>query len=322
MAILTYADLQNRVLRSLDEAGDTGTTIAIAKDYLQVAHSQRVASRTWNFMLWPDVATFTTLANTRYYSLHQEFGRMLWMRNRGTKDYLREAPFRQLEALGVDWLNDTGRADRFALTTRMPVQAQPTASSTVSIVSTSASDTTPTVIVRGMTANGVTTETLTANGISTVTSTNSFTTILQATKTGTWVGRVTLSAGSTTLLTLFPTENGRSYQQLELLRIPTAGDVVEYRFARQPSILSNDNDLPDIPPPFQELVVYDALLLMAGYNTELKPAAAQVWAAQRDRLLEGLEQSQLEGQSIGSEVRYVRYLGDDNIASVPRITSS
>lgn len=321
--ILTYADLQNRVLRTLDEAGDAGTTLAIVKDYIQAAHHARCCSHGWNFMLWPDSVTFTTVASTRYYALHQEFHRLLWMRNRTSKEYMREVPFRALEATGADWVNDTGKADRFVLTSTQPVSAQPTTSSTVRIVSTSASDTTScTVIIRGVTSNGVTTETLTANGTSNVTSTNSFSTVLQVTKTGTWVGRMTLTAvtGTLTLLTLFPEEYGRSYRQLEMLRVPDAGDTIEYRFFRQPSILSNNTDIPDIPPPFQEIVVYDALIRMAGYNTELNPQSVKVWEEQRDLLLEGMEQSQLEGQAIGAEVRYVRYMGDDSAPIVPQIS--
>lgn len=324
MAILTYADMQDKVLRSLDEAGDTGTTLAIVKDYIQVAHNVRCTSTPWNFMLWPDVVTFSTVANTRYYSLHQEFQRILWIRNRTTKEYLREAPLRALEELGVDWNNDTGSADRYILTANQQVQAQPTSSSTVTIVSTSASDTSSnscTVIVRGETSNGVTSETITATGTSNATSTNSFTTILQITKTGTWAGTLTVTAGAVTLLKLFATEYGRNYRRLETLRIPTPGETIEYRFYRQPNSLSNDRDLPNIPPPFQELTVFDSLLLIAGYNTELNPQAVRVWTDQRDQLLEGLIQSQTEAQGLGAEVRYIRFMGDDAISQIPRITS-
>ena len=320
--MLTYLDLQNKVLRSLDEAGDTGTTQAIAQDYIQAAHNWRVTGSPWPFMLWPDVETFTTVANQRYYPLHQEFHRLLWVRNRGSKEYLREAPFRTLESLGVDWNNDTGKADRFFLGPRQPLMTQPTSASTISIVSSAAGDTTPTVIIRGDTTNGVTTETLTANGTTTVTGSTSFTRILQVSKMGTWTGTLTISAGSTTLLKLFAGERGRSYQQLEMLRLPDAGDVIEYRFFRQPSPLSNDYDLPDIPPPYAEITVYDALLMMAAYNTEIDAKAVKVWADMRSQYEEGLARTFLEGQSIGAEVRYVRFIGDEAGGGFPVINAN
>lgn len=322
MAVLTYSDLQNRVLRSLDEAGDTGTTLAIAKDYIQSAHDTRVTAQPWRFMLWPDVVTFTTTA-TRYYSLHQEFHRLLWARNRTTKEYLREAPFAALENMGVDWNNDTGSANQFVLTSTQAVQAQPSSASTITIVSSSASDTTSAkaITIRGMTANGVTTESITPTGTTQATGSTSFTHILGITKAAAWAGTLTVTAGATTLLVLFPTEYGRRYTQMEILRTPTVGETLEYRFFRQPSPLSADNDLPDIPHPFAEITVYDALLLMAGYNTELNPQAVRVWKERQAALEEGMQQAFVEAQSLGSEVRYVRYLGDDAATYLPRVIS-
>lgn len=324
MAFLTYKDLQDRVLRQLDEAGDTGTTLAIAKDNIQSAHDQRVTSEPWRFMLWPERVTLPTVAGQESYSLHQEFHRPLYFFNRNTETYLIEVPHRQLESTGVRWLTDTGSADRFYLEGVQPVIAQPPTAQQISIVSSSAGDTSSkTVIVRGMTANGMVTETLSANGVTPVTSTNSFSAILNVTKPATWGGTMTMSCAtpSTTLLTLFAAELGRQYNKLFLLRAPTAVETIEYRFFRRPSPLSLDNDIPDIPAPFAEITVYDALILMAGYNTELNPQAVQVWRERRDALEEGMEQAFLEGQSISSEVRYVRYMGDDSVFPVPRINS-
>jgi hypothetical protein len=309
-AILTYLDLQNKFLRSLDEAGTTGTTQSIAQDYIQSAQAARCTQDDWPFMLWPQVETFTTSTSTRIYTLHQEYLKGLWFRNRTTKVLLTETPFRTIESTGADWNNDSASADRFILTTRSQVQAQPTADGTLVLVSTSASDVTgPTVIIRGMTANGMTTETLTANGTTNVTSTNTFKAggILQITKTGTWVGRLTISAGSTTVLTLFATEYGRSYTQLELLAIPNGADVIEYKFFRQPNPLANDYDIPDVPAPFSEILLYDALLLYAGYNP-VTANAVDRWKDQRDRIEKAMTTAYLDPQTIGSDVRYIRDL--------------
>lgn len=307
--VKTFSDLQNIFLRTLDEAGDTGTTLAIAKDYIKSAHDART-SQDWPFMLWPEQITFTTTA-TRYYPLHQEFSRLCWARNRTTGEFLIETPFRNAQDSGANWDSDTGRASRFLLGSKMPVSTQPSAASALTIVSSSASDTVSrTVVVRGDTADGITTETLTATGTTPVVGTTSFTRILQVTKTGTWVGTLTLSAGATTLLKLFPSEYGRSYTQLEMLNTPDAGDVIAYRFYRTPSVLSHDNDLTDIPPPFEDVLVYDALLLYSGYSSDVSPQSIMVWTAHRDALEKKMQETLIDGQSIGAETRYVHYLGN------------
>jgi hypothetical protein len=53
---------------------------------------------------------------------------------------------------------------------------------------------------------------------------------------------------------------------LEFLNTPNSGDVIAYRFYRNPVVLSNANDLTDIPPPFEDILVYDALIFYSGYN--------------------------------------------------------
>lgn len=310
MSVKTYADLYGSFLATLDESGDTGTTLTVAKNYIKSAHDLRT-SQDWPFMLWPEQITFTTSA-TRYYPLHQEFSRLCWIRNRTTGEFLIETPFRNVEDSGTNWDSDTGRASRFLLGSKMPVSVQPSSASTVNIVSSSASDTGgPTVIVRGDTADGITTETLTANGTTQVTGSTSFTRILQVTKTGTWVGTLTLKAGSTQLLKLFASEYGRSYTQLEMLNTPDTGDTIAYRFYRIPSVLSNANDITDIPPPFEDILVYDALLLYAGYSSDVNPQSVMVWTAQRDKIEKAMQETLIDGQSMGAETRYVHYLGDD-----------
>ena len=308
--ILTYNDCQDRVLRYLDEEGDTGTSLALVKDFLNAAHRERLTSETWRFMKWPNPQTLTTVASQRLYALHQEFFRPVYVWNRSTKSFLTELTDPGLEEQLVDWNNDSGSASRFVLHGRSPALAQPSSATTLTLVSTSASDTAASVIIRGMTSSGVTTETMTANGTTAVTSSNSFSEILQVTKGSTaWAGTLTLAtSGGTTLLQLFAGEYGRSYQFIELQEQPTAGHVLEYQFYRQPSALSNDYDVPDIPPPFGELLIFDALMLFAGYLTETSERAVAAWRAQQHRLVEGLRAMDLAGQSVGAQPRFVRDL--------------
>ena len=307
---LTLGDLRTEVLSWLDEstASTTGATYVNVTNALKQAHTIRLTEDQWKFMLWPSVQSITTAASTQLYSLHQEFLRPYWVRNTTQKVWMQEVPSRNMEPLGLDFANDTD-THQFALWGRSQVQNQPTSASVVTIVSSSASDTTAAkaITIYGDTANGITTESITPNGLTGVAGTTSFTQILGVTKAAAWTGTATLTSNSAavTNLKLFPTEYGRSYQQLQLLSLPTANETIQYRFYRKPRELSAANDMTDIPPPFERVLVYDALLLMAAYDNRLDGGRQGLWRAYQAELDMQLRQSQLEGQTLGAQARYI-----------------
>lgn len=314
--IYTFADLQNEVLANLDETGDTNTTLTLTKNFLNAAHQLRCGMQPWKFMEWDTPETLTCVSGTRSYSLHQEFWRPIYFFNRTSSTYLIETPNRALADTQARWNVDTGTPLYFRLTSRSPVAAQPASSSTLRIVSSSASDASAAkaIVVKGVTASGVTSESLTPNGISQVTSTNAFTKILSVTKSAAWAGTMTLTsnAGAVTNLFLFPTEYGRHYQTIEFLSAPAAADVIEYRFIRQPSIMTADNDIPDIPAPHSHILVYDALMQFAGYQTDISGKSIDAWATIIKKMEFQLAEAFLEGQSIETHPRYVRYIDGES----------
>jgi len=205
----------------------------------------------------------------------------------------------------------------------MPVAAQPTSASLVTIVSSSASDSTA---AKALTIDGIvsgvrTSESITPNGLTPVNGALSFTKVLGVTKAADWVGTATLTSNSAaiTLLTLLPTEYARQYRQLELLRAPTATDTIEYVFYRNPKKLVNDNDIPDIPSPYAQILVWDALLLFAGYNTDTSGQALKTWSGMQQGLEEDMRRHWLEGTSLEAAPRYVRSIDADS--SIPRIST-
>ena len=307
---LTLGNLRTEVLTWLDEsaASSTSATYTNVTNALKQAHTIRLTEDQWKFMLWPSVQSFTTVASTQLYSMHQEFMRPYWVRNTTQDLWMVEAPSRNMEPLGLDFDNDTD-TNQFAFWGRSQVQNQPSSASVVSIVSSSASDITAAkaITIYGDTASGMTTEALTPNGTTTVAGTTSFTQILGVSKGADWVGTMTMTsnAAAVTNLKLFPTEYGRSYQQMMILSVPTAGETVAYRFYRKPRELSAAGDMTDIPPPFERVLVYDALLLMAAYDNRLDGGRSGLWRAYRDELDMQLRQSQLEGQTLGAQARYI-----------------
>ena len=107
-----------------------------------------------------------------------------------------------------------------------------------------------------------------------------------------------------TILTLRATEYGRQYRQLELLNTPTAIETLIYKFYRKPSYLDSDNSIPDIPYPFSEVLVYDALLQMGAYNQNISAAAKALWKEEQYRLEQGLLEYDEGPDSLGAAPTY------------------
>ena len=281
--VQTYKTLQDKVLAWLDEAGDTATTLTLVKYALNTANSKRVTQERWPFLLWPQTLTINTVVGQTHYSLHQEYLKPLEFRNQTT-----DRPLHQVtDSTEARARTCEGSATEFTLFSRTPVAAQPAAASVLSLSSSDPTDNgTASVTVTGDTATGTQTETITCGGSGAVL----FTLITKVTKSSGWVGTLTLMAGATTLLSLLPAEFGRSYQQFTLLNTPTDAEVLEYSFYRQPMAMTLDNDLPDVPTPFEDLLVFDTLLSFASYN-QYDAGTVKLWQIQRDEILLALQQT-------------------------------
>lgn len=302
--IQTFKQLQDKTLAWLDEAGDTGTTQTLVKFALQKSHTKRLAQERWPFMLYPP-QTLNCVPNQLLYPLHSEYLRPMYFRNLTVLDYMTQYDEATLVSSGADWNNDSGDALRFVLHTRSEVANQPLVASVVTVTSSvpATDNGAASVLITGDTATGVRSETITANSSGVI----PFTFILKVTKSNVWAGTMTLAGGATTLLTLFASEYGRSYQQIKLLANPSGPQLVEYQFYRQPSTLVEDNDRPDIPTPFEDLLVYDTLLSFAAYN-QYDVATVALWKAERDELLLALQQTYSDAKALESATTYTAYV--------------
>lgn len=310
--LLTFLDLQTRVLRWIDESTSTAaTTTALVQDAINASHRRILTSYQWPFMAWPLKQSFTTSSGVSFYSLNPNADRVYHLWDTSLHQYVSVVPRREWPAVGVNRSNTATAPYGVALGPIWPVQVQPPTAGVCKVVSSSSSDTAgPTVILRGIDANGdIQTETLTANGTSIVTGAMSFTTLLNVTKTGTWVGTMTLSTGTTTLLSLLPSQYGRAYPTVEFLEDPESGRTFEYNFSRKPVSLANDHDIPEIPYPYSEMCVYDALIDLSTYNTELGIKEQTVWTDRFKSLKDGLYAA-YDSEIVGAYPRMVRDLDD------------
>lgn len=311
MAILTFGDLRSEILGWLDESTATSSDSSYlnVEAALKQAHMQRLMSDNWKFMIYAATQTLT-LTSSQTYSLHQEFLRPYWFRNTTQRAWLIEIPSRNIAPDGIDPINDTDTS-RFQLVGRSPIQAQPTSSSVITLTSTSASDTqvTKAITIVGDTTDGVASVTMTPNGTTPVVGTTAFTHIISVSKAAAWAGTMTLTSngGAVTNLKLFADEFGRSYQQLSLLYLPNSGESISYRFYRKPRDFgATDGDTPDIPPPFERILVYDALLMMGAYDNRLDGGRINLWTGLRDDLDRDMRTTFMEGQSLEAEPRLIR----------------
>lgn len=309
--IMTLSDIRAEVLQWLDESEATSTDAVWTTTTNAIKQAQviRLTEDKWPFMLWDRQETITLVAAQRAYSLHQLFSRPLYIRNQTRKTWMTEMPGRNIEPSGVEPSGDTN-TDRYTIWGRSPVKSQPSSASVIKIVSTSDLDTSSSkaIAVRGDTTDGVTTDIIIPTGTVMAVGVVPFTKILEVNKGASWTGTMTMTSnsGAVTNLTLFPNEFARSYPQLNLLYQPTAGEVLEYQFYRQPNVLTHEGSVSSVPPPFERILVFDALLLMAAYDNRLDGGRAALWREMRDQLDFALRQAMMEGSSLGAEPRFIR----------------
>jgi len=305
MAVKTYKNLQDEVLAWLDEVGDTGTTRTLVQNGLNNANRLRATQERWTWMKWDSPVTFSTVIGKEVYPLHQEFFRPYYFWNQTQADFIQEHNDSTLASSRTDPNVDTGPALKFKVLGRTEVQNQPLAASVIAVTSSNGADNgAVSVTLRGDTVDGVRSETITAGSSGTV----SFTKILKVTKVGTWVGTMTLTSdsGTTTVLKLFPEEAGRSYLQIQFLAAPSEIDIVEYGFYRQPYTMSADNDRPDVPTPFEDLLVWDTLLAFAAYN-QYDPTVVALWQRKQADTLLAMQQAE-DARPLEAATNYTSYV--------------
>ena len=323
--IYTLSDLRSQVLRHLDEDGDTGTTYTLATNLLNQANQRRAMMFPHRFLLWDLPVTFTTTVGDQIYPLHTEFARPVYFRNVTTNTWLKEVTNREIGPEGYDWNNSAGPAEHFMLWGTTQVKNQPSSQSVITIVSNDAADVSVSddsplnIFISGETADGeMAKEVVRPNGTTGVETINSYTYIRQVSRAGAWTGVMTMTSneGTVTNLTLDSCELGKLYHQLYLVEEPTTSETIEYRFYKNPIRMTNDYDQPDIPFPFSQLLVWDALILMAGYNPEINPLSVSVWRQMQAQMEDDFQRAMQEGQTIESRNRRVRYSGVEQVTRV------
>lgn len=271
MPFMNLTQLQTE-LRNRLKTNSSAVSNARIADWLNQAQDEIA------LMLEPEhlieTQTVSTVASTRKYYLPCDYLKILAISDTTSNISLDQVSESDIEICDPK-LTDTGTPYVWAVYGYESVRAQPSTAGTISIVSSSASDTTGKVRINGVVGSINDTELLTLNGTTTVTGTKSFSSVHTLAKDSTTIGGITVTsngAPSATLAIISPNAYVEERQPFYLYPIPSAVLTYRVRNVRRPRQLINSQDFPDFPTAFHEMILLSALV--RGHSDLLRPVLA------------------------------------------------
>lgn len=190
--------------------------------------------------------TFDTTSGTQNYTLPADFGKEVSCYDTTNGNLLAHATLSELYRFYGSSIATQGTIERYAIYDDN-VRQQPSSASQLTIVSSSASDTTQTILVRGYDANGVELyESVSLNGTTNATTTNSYARIKALSKSAVTTGYVTITDGTNTLTILAPEELESRVKLIKFHYKPAATATIHLPYIVKPLPLSQDYDYPVI----------------------------------------------------------------------------
>lgn len=235
---------------------------------LAVKHHVNVRKK-WRETFFLD--TITTTANEPVHVFSHRVGRFIsiWHQEYGRVQPIKLIPTSKFYESGIDTSTSNhpfvGVQD---LTNG--VLSQITSATTVSVVSTSVSDTGD-VTVFGIVDGSLDKETVTLTGITAVTTTKTFSEVHRISKGFSSVGRITLSAGSTTLAILPAGHfyNSLRYKRIRFYPIPSSAITIYYIAREKQYDLVDDEDVPIVSDDHDEAILLRAEYQITGVKSVL-----------------------------------------------------
>lgn len=203
--------------------------------------------------------SITTVSGTRRYTTDLEFNKIMSVVD--TTNNVPLDPISETDVEDIDSeLSQTGSPNFYTVYGLDWVREQPSSASVVTVVSSSASDTTQKVRINGIVSGSVDTELLTLNGTTNVNGTKSFSEIHSIAKDGTTTGRITVTtnSGGVTNAILAPSRYAEQRQALFLWPIPDGAYTMRVRGVRRTRPMLNNEDFPDLPEAYHDLVLIRA----------------------------------------------------------------
>ena len=237
----TFLSMQTNVA---NEVQDSSTSLkSIIKEYLNNRYFQVLRSINWE-CVYPDY-TFTTTAGKQDYALPDDFHKEVVVRDTTNGIELGKCDIQRIGMDFPDDADDSGLVSRYSIL-EDTVQDQPSSASVLACVSSSASDTGVSLLVRGISGGVEVNETVNLNGLTPVNTTNSYTRVKAISKSAVSVGKVTVTSNSAAVtITVMPAKMTTAYcKKMRLFYIPTTAVVIACPYIVKPFPMLEDYDYP------------------------------------------------------------------------------
>lgn len=278
-----FIDHVNTVLEKLRETPITAlSTDTSSEAYKAQACVRRAVKRVWNAKQWSFKYrnfTFDTVASQEAYLLPRLVGEVYGLKSSASPysmSVIREDDFDKY----VPNPTSEGNPQFARLFEMVGVDEQPSSASIVTVVSSSTSDTTQKVLVKGLVGSYLDTEELSLNGTTAVNGAKSFSAIYAVTKSAETVGRVSLTsnAGGVTNVVLGTQDRTVRMRKLRLYPIPSAAVTISVKNFGLPPALTQAYEDTEIPNRWDYVIdQYSfALSLQAKGKEQLEEFVAQM----------------------------------------------
>ncbi len=288
----TFQALKDDTLRFFDLANEADDTadVLLVEGAINRANASRITEDRWKFMLSP-TATLTLVAGQNRYILpHYNLDKLQYLYSTVNKRFFVSLPTKQVPYADINF-QESGDPLYFSIySSASPVKMQPTTAGVLTVTSTASETGSPKLLVQGEDSNGDPVEEELSVGVA---GSVTFATITYIAKAADFSGTITLSCGSDTLLTLLTSEYAKQYPVIEFHSTPMASEACLYRYFKKPRVMTRAFDIPDLPYPHSDILVYDALLDLATYN-ELDSESVNIWREKQLQLKTNLYLNLLE----------------------------
>lgn len=235
-----YTTMKTNVGNNIQDTSSNTATI-IGK-YLNDAYFDLLRRKNWELIDWD--YSFSTVAGTQDYVMPANFGKELYVHDATNKKQLsRLSPQQHVDANEKTLTEQDAPVSYLILTKRS--KAQPASAEKIDVVSSSASDTTQSVQIRGISSGVEMSESITLTGTVAASSTNTYTEIISISKDAATTGKITVdgNTSSTEYAVMAPEDLEYRVTALRLYKTPAAVYTINVPYHIKPLPMSNDDDI-------------------------------------------------------------------------------
>lgn len=219
----------------------------------------------WFALKVPTANVLTTVADTAVYVLPYDFHKGLFLRQTSSPVLMEEQDATKFYEETPDPTSpSTGKPTKFIINGLIWASAHPSSASKLSLASTSSSDTTQTVTIRGVASGVDVVEEQTLTGAVAVTSTNTYTQLFSIAKSAATAGTVTATsnAAAVTNVSLLPLQLFKEHWEVRLHLIPDDAYNILGGYYRKPWDMYYDADTLIVPDMHAEAVLSEATSIL------------------------------------------------------------